>query len=346
MMASRHKILLTVFCFLLCCFQLAAQKHKIGSIDVYGNRTIDINKILASIGIHEGDSLSVTSFDKKAIENRLKQIKGVQDAHIGTVCCDELGNYMIFAGVTETASANSYNPAPASEIQLPDSVINQYNLFSRLFSEGIRKGENSEDDSQGYALFTYAPAKEQQLLLIDYAQDRFPLLEEIIRTSKYSKHRAIAAQLIAYTKDKKKIVDPLLFAVNDEDEEVRNNATRAISVLVAYSYKHQELKISISPEPFIRMINSIIWTDRNKGASVLYQLTENKDQNIISMLKQSAIESLIEMAKWKSKGHAGFSFIILGRVAGWDDEKILKCLEQKDWHPFIDEMITSITKTN
>ncbi len=55
-------------------------------------------------------------------------------------------------------------------------------------------------------------------------------------------------------------------AARDSDEEVRNNATRALSVLVR---SNAELGRDIQPDAFIGMLNSGSWTDRNKSASLM-----------------------------------------------------------------------------
>jgi hypothetical protein len=52
--------------------------------------------------------------------------------------------------------------------------------------------------------------------------------------------------------------------------EVRNNATRALSVLVRSDPK---LVSDIDPATFTEMLNSGAWSDRNKAASLPAQLT-------------------------------------------------------------------------
>ena len=57
-------------------------------------------------------------------------------------------------------------------------------------------------------------------------------------------------------------------AARDPDDEVRNNATRALGVLVR---SNRALAASIPPDTFIEMLNSGTWSDRNKAGMLLME---------------------------------------------------------------------------
>jgi hypothetical protein len=111
--------------------------------------------------------------------------------------------------------------------------------------------------------------------------------------------------------------------VRDPDDGVRNNSMRALGVLAGFAQKFPNQQIKVPVEPFIDMLNSIEWTDRNKSSFALYQLTEKRDPAVLTKLREQALPSLIEMARWKS-GHAQQSFFLLGRVGNLSEEEILK----------------------
>jgi hypothetical protein len=46
-----------------------------------------------------------------------------------------------------------------------------------------------------------------------------------------------------------------------------------------------------------------------KSSMVLYELTEKRNVKLFELLRRKAIPSLIEMARWKSIGHAGMPFL-------------------------------------
>jgi HEAT repeat protein len=70
-------------------------------------------------------------------------------------------------------------------------------------------------------------------------QEQFPaiaagnldLLRTVLHTSAEAGDRALAAQIIAYTRDKQAVVPDLVTASRDPSESVRNNAVRALVVM-------------------------------------------------------------------------------------------------------------------
>jgi hypothetical protein len=77
------------------------------------------------------------------------------------------------------------------------------------------------------------------------------------------------------------------------------------------------------------MLNSCIWSDRNKSARTLAELSEKRDTALLAELRKQALPSLIEMANWRS-GYSLDSLQILGRIGGLSDETIQSKLAQGD----------------
>jgi hypothetical protein len=65
-----------------------------------------------------------------------------------------------------------------------------------------------------------------------------------------------------------------------------------------------------------------IWTDRNKASFAIEELSTSGDPALLTLLRERALAPLVEMARWKSAGHAGAAFFTLGRIAGLDDDAI------------------------
>jgi hypothetical protein len=68
-------------------------------------------------------------------------------------------------------------------------------------------------------------------------------------------------------------------------------------------------------------------TDRNKSSLALMSLTEPRDPALLSTLRDKAVPALTEMARWKSRGHALASVMILGRVAGIPERDLTSAAE-------------------
>lgn len=152
------------------------------------------------------------------------------------------------------------------------------------------------------------------------------------------------AMIAAYHPDKAFVVKELLYAIADNDEEVRNNATRALWVLADYFNEHPEKRIDIPASPFIDMLRSAVWTDRNKGALVLLALTQGRNGVLLPDLKALALPSLAEMARWRQSGHAFQSYMILGRMAGLPDEACFQAFNSDQRLSFLDAMLLKIEK--
>jgi hypothetical protein len=308
---------------LLICTNLAAQTVKIGTINVYGNRNISTDTILQRAEIAADDSISHTKLMYGTIENSILGIPGITQARTALVCCDKNGNYHLFIGVSENDSNMLfYRAAPTLRIKLPDKYTNAYAQFSDRLSDAIQRGEADETWSQGHSLIHYSPARKIQERYMIWADENFADLRKVLRSSAYETERATATQIIAYHFDKSEVVPELIYAVSDESDEVRNNAIKALTVLAHYASEHPGKKINIPYTPFVRLINSVVWSDRNKGLSVLLQLTRSRNQEMLNRLKETSLPALKEMAVWKSEPHALPAFVILARIAGIPEEKI------------------------
>lgn len=337
MLVQRHFFLSILF--VLFYKASLAQNFKVGSVEVYGNRKIATGTVLGHLTIKAGDSIAAANFNRDAIIATLKKIAGVKYATINPVCCDTSGNMMLFIGIGETSDVIlKLRTAPTADIQLPQEAITAYRNFSIQLDSAMQNRQGTEDDSNGYALMNYPPARYEQNKFVGIAGKYFTQLVKVLHYSKYAEQRAAAAQIIAYAANRKMVVAQLLFAADDPDEETRNNAVRALGILGGYASLHPGENIIIPSGPFIKMLNSIVWTDRNKGAGVLLQLTQSRNLKLLQEIKQYALPSIIEMAKWQDRSHAIYSFFILGRIAGVSEEKLSAHYDSPGWPEMVNAM--------
>jgi hypothetical protein len=134
--------------------------------------------------------------------------------------------------------------------------------------------------------------------------------------------------VLAYYTNKQAIVGDLVYGMRDANADVRNNATRALWVIAMYAQQHPELKITVPYEPFIDLLNSLSWTDRNKSSLALMQLTESRNPTLLAALKTRAFDSLVDIAQWTNPGHSMAGVMILGRIAGIPDPEIYAMFER------------------
>ena len=120
-------------------------------------------------------------------------------------------------------------------------------------------------------------------------------------------------------------IGALVTASFDPDDGVRNNAARALAVLL---FAKPESSRRIPARRFIDLLSSGTWSDRNKGLMVVQALTETRDSSVLRDLRSRTLVPLIEMAQWP-KGHAISARLILGRVAGIDERRLAQVVEEE-----------------
>ena len=102
---------------------------------------------------------------------------------------------------------------------------------------------------------------------------------------------------------------------------MRNNAIRALGVLASSDV---ELAAPIPASLILDLLSSGVWADRNKSVAVLASLTRSRDGRVLAELKQRSLGALIECARWRWIGHSYWPRVILGRLAGIDEDTIAR----------------------
>lgn len=296
----------------------------IGVIDVYGAHDVPEGKIRETLRLKEGDPVPI---QRGAVEQRIAAIPGVSKARLHAVCCDA-GKSILYIGIEESGVPGlTFRDAPTGSTYLPHDVVQTGEALDRALMEAVRRGGADEDQSRGHSLASDPAARAIQERFIQFAARDGELLANVLRTSSNAVHRARAAEVIAYATNKQAVVNDLVYATRDPSAGVRNDAVRALALIAAFAQRHPELHLQVSWMPFIDLLNSPVWTDRNKAAFTLMQLTETKDPALLKDLTTRALPALVEMARWKSRGHALPSFVMLGRIAGMPDDAIFKAWE-------------------
>jgi len=291
----------------------------IGVIEFYGLRTIPVSKVRELLPFKEGDV--PPRLPLEPLKSEMAAALGVAHVEINLVCCDNEKLSIVYVGVEDQpGNTVQYHPAPAGEVPLPPEIEQGYEEFMRKLMAGIRSGKAGEDHSHGHALSEYGPLRATEESFIAYAGQYHELLRQALHESSNAHQRAIAAHVLGYAQDKAGITDELAWAVQDPSSEVRNNATRALAVIAEYANANPELGIKIQPDPFIDMLNSLVWSDRNKALAVLVSLTDKRDIAVLQRLRKRSLTSLIEMCRWRNPGHAASACAILRRIVRLPDD--------------------------
>jgi hypothetical protein len=235
------------------------------------------------------------------------------------VCCNSRGEDIVYIGLGGRNTVTiPFLAAPKGQTCLSGDAVRLYEGFGKAFNKAVRKGNGSEDHSHGYALSKDSAAREKELAARKYALPHQQRVEQVLQSCARPKDRQAAAWILGYALKSRKQIAALVRASRDEDQTVRNNAVRALSVLAE---SNSRTASEIPPDSFIEMLNSGVWTDRNKAGWLLPLLSSNRNPKLLQQLKSTALPSLIEMAKW-DPDHAEEYRVLFGRIAGLEDAQI------------------------
>ena len=303
-------------------------KLRLGKIEFFGGSGVDVNGIRSALPLREGNEFSSMEAMFAAIskiEESVEGVSGYPPSDVDTVCCDEQGGWMIYIGLPgHLTSKIAYNAVPRGTVRLPPHVVKLYQQSMDVLMDAVRQGKSREDDSHGYALSEYPPLHAKQLATRDYAAHHEPLVRRVLKSSRDAEQRRVAAHVLGYAQQSKEQIAALVHASRDRDETVRNNAVRALVVLARSDPK---VAARIPAADFIEMLNSEKWSDRNKGGGLLEILSQRRDPRLLGRLRSQALESLIEMARWRSSAHAHAARMMIGRVAGIEENRLQQLVQ-------------------
>jgi hypothetical protein len=331
--------------WLLILFSLAqpagASSDTLHAVDLYGMRTVSEASLRAAIGLRAGDPVPVSD---DSIRARVGALPGVAEVHVSTVCCSDTGRTLLYVGIREVGTPPMvFRAVPSGAARLPGDILAAGVRFESALRRAVQRGETAEDGSQGYSLAQDAALRSVQEEFLQIAADRVDTLTSVLRNSTDATHRALAAQILSYGASREAVAQELLYAAEDPSDAVRNNATRALAVLVPWLERNPQVPVAIPPGLFIDFLNSVSWTDRNKGVMVLMPLTATRDVALLAQLRVRALPSLIEMARWTNAGHALGPFLIVARLAGLSDEGAFEAWQAGDREAVIARAIASGT---
>lgn len=302
----------------------AEEPRAISSIDFYGVRSLDTDSLRRMLTLHEGDRLTRAMADgfSDHPETLLPAMPKISRLRVSYVCCSDQGGIGVFIGVDETGSRHlNLRPGPRGAARLSAELIKAHSEVEAALFRAVQNGRAQEDDSEGHALLTNDPdGRAAQLRLIPLVASNLKLLRQVLRDSADDEHRARAAAMLGYARDKQAVVPDLVRAVTDSNDDVRNNAVRALAV---FSAKKQDPP-RVPYEPIIALLDSSIWTDLNKASFALLQISERRDPKLIAALDTPARRSLADIARWHSRNHALPGYLVLGRIAGFADAELFK----------------------
>ena len=193
-----------------------AQMPPIGIIDFYGLHNLSESQVRQALKIKEGDSVPASLDD--AVKE-LRSLPGVERVYPSIGCCDSNGKSILYIGIEEKGfPALRFRPAPKKNVLLSRDIVEAGEALDKAIGQGVLSGDAAEDDSPGHAFTHYPAARAIQEQFIKFAARDIKQLRDVLHNSNNAEHRALAAEVLAYTKNKQAVVTDLVAAIKDPDE--------------------------------------------------------------------------------------------------------------------------------
>jgi hypothetical protein len=296
---------------------------RVGLIEIYGAHHVSENKILKAIALKPGDPMP----SRGELEDALTRVPGVTASRVEAVCCLNSAP-ILYIGVEERGEPHiEYHPEPGGDITLPAGIQEKYNALLDATAASLRGHNADEDLTNGYSLMADPEARQLQKDLLPLVATDLGRIHKVLHESADPEERAAAAYVLQYgprvlPADSKIVGDDLQYALSDIDDNVRRNAILAIKAVLVGAALHPDQRIRIEPTWFIELLNSAVWSDRRNAALALLTLTEKRDPETMRLIRQRALPSVVEMARWHDLEHALPGFLLAGRLAGLSDDEI------------------------
>ncbi len=303
---------------------------RVGLIEVYGVHKVSAEKVKVALGAKMGGPPP----SRLDAEERIDKVPGVVVSRVEAACC--AGHDMVlYVGVEERGAPHiDYHETPTGEVRLPAQLADAYQKFLDEVPGSIRGRNADEDLTNGYSLMQDPECRRWQESFLPLVAANLALVDRVLRESADPDQRAAAAYLLQYgprgNHTTNFILDSLQYGLRDVDDNVRENAMRALKAVTVGGKMHPEQHIRLEPTWFVELMNSVVWSDRREATRALVNMTENHDTETLALLRERALPSVIEMARWQDLQASLPAFILAGRLAGMDEAAIKSAWVSRD----------------
>ena len=308
----------------------SAQLPRVGNINFYGLHHLLPGQILAAAHLDSGDTLPASRID---LEDRIIGLPDVMDAHVQSFCCED-GRATLFIGIVERGEADvEFRVPPSGTATLPEDLMTRYRKYS-----GARRRVEVNGGAADAAM------RRDQEFFRAYAATHLLKLRAELRTGADAEQRAAAVTVMASAANRKSVLDDLLFALQDADDGVRANAVRELAAIALIARRQPSLGLRIPPSDLVDLLNSVVLSDRLEATGALLVLTDPPNAAALDQIRERALPSLAEMARWQTRSYALAPFQLLGRVAGMKDTEVNESWQHGDPEQVIRQALDSAAR--
>jgi hypothetical protein len=299
--------LIPVACLLAVVVPATAQLPTVQEIDLYGLRKVPAESILKAGKLRSGQPLPPSKGD---LEEAIEKVPGVLRARVEVKCCED--GAILFVGIEERGGPHvEFHSEPSGNATPPAGMMEAY----QKFLDALR-----QTGSQGGRDPALSKSEDQFVTL---ASENLPQVRDALYNGAEPDERAAAAIVIGYASKKNEIMPDLEYALRDPDESVRSNAIRSLHAsVVTEDGGTQGILVPIGA--LVDLLESVVLSDRLEAADLLVTLTNDRSREPLTLMRTRALHSLVEMARWESLRYAIRPYILVGRIAGFSEDDIIK----------------------
>ena len=285
-----------------------AQIPHVRDIDLYGTGKVPAARILHAAKLEAGEPLPASKGD---LEDRINEISGISRVRVEAVCC-EGAEAILFVGVEEKDGPRvAFRSEPTGKSVLPPDLASDYQQFLAALRQSEQAKGSPAHSARGF-----------EDKFASFTGEHLAEVRDVLRNSEDPEQRAIAAAVIGYAPKKAEVVGDLQYALQDPDESVRSIAMRSLDALAAAAVRDPSLGLRISPTWLIELLNSLVLSDRLQAADILVTLTDRHERLVLDQMRERALPALAEMARWDTLRYALPPFLLVGRIAGLNEQEI------------------------
>jgi hypothetical protein len=295
----------------------SSAKDRIAYIEFFGYQGIDVEAVRKELPFHDGDPTApAMATVARAV---VKRVTGKDATDVAFVCCINDGDTVMFIGLGGTSSRPfAMNPRPAQNLSLSQELLKLANDMEE--AENAATDPVEVDNPPGYRLLKDPKARAAELKVREYARAHVQEIIRVLSRAVDQDQRATAAEALGFADRSAAQLDALVAASRDPDGTVRNAAIRALMEILRGD---PSAASQVPAAPFIEMLHSGTWTDRNKSTGVLAALSATRDVGLLANIKARAWEALLEMSRWRPFAWSAEPRIILARIAGIPEERAI-----------------------
>lgn len=295
---------------------------------------MDFARLRAAFPYHVGEAFKPKQIKLADTPADFRRLVANNQFSVAPVYVPDLQGWILYTDIEPPAASSlTWKPKPAGAAKLAPEIVALYeHAMERFVNGGIEAGDET---AEGYSLSKDPIMRADELKLIDYARAHAADVYRVLKTSTSSRDRIAAAWIAGYATKGKDQVAALIGAVTDPDSSVRNNSIRVLAVLASHN---PNVARQIPADPFIPMLHSLTWTDRNKAMAVLAPVTAVRDPKTLESLRRRAVEPLRQMSQWTYRGHSSMALLLLGRIAGIPEERLQTLLASHDTSAILSEI--------